>query len=109
MDVSRDSGKLTNEALALIQRGHLLRIRGDWSGAEEMYKKALEINKKLGRLEGVAYQYVNLGNILLNRGNLDGAEEIFKKALDIAKLEGFKHIESFVKELLIDIKKIKNR
>ena len=72
--------------------GLVYQTRGDLDRAEEMHRKALEINEKLGRLEGMAIQYGNLGLIYETRGDLDRAEEMHRKALEIdeklGRLEG---------------------
>jgi tetratricopeptide (TPR) repeat protein len=72
--------------------GNVLEIRGDFAGAEQKYRKALEIDERLGRLEGMANDYVNLGNALWARGDLAGAEQMQRKALEIderlGRLEG---------------------
>ena len=66
--------------------------RGDLDRAEQMHRKALEIDEKLGRLEGMASDYGNLGLIYLTRGDLDRAEQMHRKALRIdeklGRLEG---------------------
>ncbi len=63
--------------------GNVLKVRGDLDGAEQMYRKALEIDERLGRLEGLANHYGNLGNVLQVRGDLDGAEQMYRKRLSI--------------------------
>ncbi|HQO36722.1 MAG TPA: tetratricopeptide repeat protein, partial [bacterium] len=54
-------------------------------GAEQMHRKALEIDEKLGRLEGMANTYVNLGNVLMIRHDLDAAQQMYRKALELAE------------------------
>ena len=51
------------QAMVLGNLGLIYRTRGELDKAEEMHKKALEINEKLGRLEGMANQYGNLGSV----------------------------------------------
>ncbi len=75
--------------------GLVRRTRGDLDGAEEMHRKALEIDEKLGRLEGMASDYGNLGILRFTRGDLDGAEEMYRKALEInEKLGGLEGMAS---------------
>ena len=83
--IEKSSG---GEAAVLGNLGLIYRKRGDLDKAEEMHRKALEINEKLGRLEGIARQYGNLGLIYQTRGDLDKAEEMYKKALEIDKKIG---------------------
>ncbi|MBI5570698.1 MAG: tetratricopeptide repeat protein, partial [Desulfomonile tiedjei] len=63
--------------------GNVLQVRGDLDGAEQMHRKALEIDEKLGRSQGMASHYGNLGIVLRVRGDLDGAEQMHRKALEI--------------------------
>ena len=51
------------EAVVLGNLGLIYQTRGELDKAEEMHKKALEINEKIGRLEGIASQFGNLGAI----------------------------------------------
>lgn len=85
LELSRDSNDLQNEASALDQRGHILRVRGDITGAEEMFNKTLEIYKKLGSRENLAANYLYLGNIYLISDKIPEAEEMFTNALGINK------------------------
>jgi len=43
--------------------GIVFQTRGDLEEAEKMYKKSLEIDKKLGRLEEIASDFRNLGTV----------------------------------------------
>jgi tetratricopeptide (TPR) repeat protein len=68
--------------------GLIYRTRGDLAGAEDLYRKSLEIEEKLGNQEGMAADYGNLGLIYRTRGDLDGAEELHRKALEIEEKLG---------------------
>ncbi|CAK8710769.1 hypothetical protein GKODMF_01875 [Candidatus Electrothrix gigas] len=50
-------------------------MRRELDKAEEMYRKALELDKALGRKKGKAADYGNLGIVYQTRGDLDKAEE----------------------------------
>ena len=63
----------------------IYQTRGELDRAEEMLKKALEIDEKLGRQEGMARAYGNIGLIYQTRGELDRAEEMYKKSLALFK------------------------
>ena len=84
-----DAGDPPSGALAshcstwLSELGFLHRCIGDLDRAEQMHRRALEIEEKLGRMEGVAAQSGNLGLIYQMRGDLDRAEQMFRKALEI--------------------------
>jgi tetratricopeptide (TPR) repeat protein len=71
------------EAVVVGNLGLIYQTRGELDKAEQMHRKALEIEEKLGRLEGMAGQYGNLGAIYLRRGELDKAEQMLRKALEI--------------------------
>jgi len=90
--VAGDQGNQGAVADANRDLGIVLRIRGDLTGAEQMHRKALEIDEHLGRLAEMAANYGNLGMVLNVRGDLAGAEEMHRKALEIderlANLEG---------------------
>jgi len=60
--------------------------------AEDMQKKALEIDKKLGRLEGMASDYSNLGNVYEERGDIGKAREYWEKAVGLCKRIGMPHM-----------------
>jgi len=68
--------------------GLIYRRRGELDKAEQMQRKALEIDEKLGLLEGMASDYSNLGLIYRDRRELDKAEEMFNKSLKISKKFG---------------------
>jgi tetratricopeptide (TPR) repeat protein len=75
-------------AALLGNLGLIYRICGQLDLAEDMHKKALEIEKKLGRLDGQANQYGNLGLIYQIRGELDRAEIMYRKVLEIEEQLG---------------------
>ncbi|MFB3092412.1 MAG: tetratricopeptide repeat protein, partial [Dehalococcoidia bacterium] len=78
----------------------VLWTQSELDGAEEMYRKALEVNERLGRLEGIASDYGNLGNVLKARGNLEGAEEMYRTSLEAWQKLGVPHRVAQVQGLL---------
>ena len=90
-----DAGDPPSSALAshcstwLTELGFLHRFIGDLDRAEQMFRKAMEIDEKLGRMEGVATQSGNLGLIYQTRGDLDRAEQMHRKALEIDEKIGW--------------------
>jgi len=76
------------EAVLLGNLGVIYRRRGELDKAEEMFRKSLEIAKKIGRQEGMAREYGNLGLIYMDRGDLDKAEEMHLKSSEIEKKLG---------------------
>ena len=78
----------------------MLYTRGNLEGAEQMYRRALEIDERLGRLEGMATTYRNLGNMLRTRGDLVRAEQMYRKALETAEQLGSLSRITQIKSLL---------
>ncbi len=68
--------------------GILLSSRSDLDGAEEMYRKSLEIDERLGRWEGLAADYSGLGHVRFARGDLHAAEEMYRRSLEIGQRLG---------------------
>ncbi len=60
---------------AWAELGNLRHDRGDWQGAEEAYRKAIEYNPAL---EGA---YYNLGNVAQGRGEWEAAIAYYQEAL----------------------------
>src|SRR3972149_1790812 len=75
-------------AIWLNELAYLYRAIGELERAEEMLRRALEIDEKLGRLEGMAADYGNLGLIYRTRGDLDRAEEMHLHSLEIEEKLG---------------------
>ena len=92
-------------AYAYGNLGIVLQVRGDPDGAEQMYRKSLEINERLGHLEGMASDYGNLGNVLQVRGDLDGAEKMYRKSLETAERLGSSRLSTHAKSLLSSLRK----
>src|SRR5439155_1150823 len=78
-------------AAAYGNLGLIYQARGDLDRAEEVQRKALEINEALGRQEGMANKYGNLGLIYQTRGDLDRAREYRTKARDLYARIGMPH------------------
>ena len=68
-----------------------------------MYKKSLEIDKKLGRQEGMAINYGNLGLIYKEKGQKDKAHEYWEKALEIFERIGIPHEAARVRKWLDEL------
>ena len=66
----------------------MLGTRGDLQAAESMFRRALEIKKKLGNPEGMAKAYCNLGILLQKRGDLKAAEDMLRTAVEIEERLG---------------------
>ncbi len=77
------NGVARHTAVWLNELGFLYEFIGDLGPAEQMFRKALEINEKLGRPGAVASGYGNLGLIYQTRGDLDRAEQMLRKSLEI--------------------------
>ncbi len=75
-------------AIWLTELGHLLATVGQVDQAEQMYRRALEMDEELDREDGVASDYSYLGLIYNKRGDLDEAERMHRKALEISERLG---------------------
>ncbi len=73
------------------QLGLLLKRTGEFAQAEQMHKKAFEINEHSGCKEGLACASINLGNVHFGRGEIDKAEQSYKAALEISLSLGDKN------------------
>lgn len=74
--------------------------RGESDRAEEMLRKALEIQKKLGLQEYLANQYANLGSLIKDRGDLERARKLWTKARDIYAQIGIPHLVTKLQDWL---------
>jgi tetratricopeptide (TPR) repeat protein len=83
-----DSASEPKVALCYHQLGRVAEERSDFAYAEEWYRKALEIRKRLGREREVADTCHNLGGAAVGRSNLPEAEQWFRKALEIYEQSG---------------------
>ena len=83
--------------------GLIYGTRGDLERAEEMHRKALEIDEKLGLLEGMAGDYANLGTVFKNRGDVEQARELWVKARELYERIGMPHRVEKVQGWLDDL------
>jgi tetratricopeptide (TPR) repeat protein len=84
----------------LANLGLVHRTRGDLTRAEEMHRKALEINEKLGRLVGMANDYGNLGSVYAIRGDLKQARDFWTKSRNLFARVGKKRELAQIQSLL---------
>ncbi len=84
-DVGEDPPKnlAIHTAVWLRELGLLYRFVGDLDRAEQMFRRALEIEERFGQEEGMARNYGNLGAVYYGRGDLDEAEQMHRDALQI--------------------------
>ncbi|MCE5341864.1 MAG: tetratricopeptide repeat protein [Planctomycetaceae bacterium] len=83
--------------------GVVFRDKKDFDKAEEMYLKALEIDKKLGSCEGLAIRYDNLGSIYEKRKDYNKDRECWSLAIEYFSKMG---VPQKVKEIQEEIDKI---
>jgi tetratricopeptide (TPR) repeat protein len=64
--------------------GVIYRSQGRLNLAEQMQRKALDLNRKNGNMKGMAYGYINLGDIYLLNGKLNFAKSMYFNGLNIS-------------------------
>lgn len=70
--------------------GLISRTRGELDLAEEMQRKALQINEQHCSQEGMANQYGNLGHISRTRWELDQSREFWEQTKSLFEQIGMK-------------------
>ena len=60
--------------------GLIFETRGDLDQAEDMHRKAFEIDEQIGRREGMAIAYAHLGLIYQKRGDVEDSARIPRRA-----------------------------
>jgi tetratricopeptide (TPR) repeat protein len=86
--------ELETDALLLSRTGYYLEERAQYSEAEPLYKKALELRQRLLGEEhpDVATSYNNLAGLYRSQGRYSEAEPLYKKALELyQRLLGEEH------------------
>jgi tetratricopeptide (TPR) repeat protein len=86
--------ELETAALLLSRTGYYLKERGQYSEAEPLYKKALELLQRLLGEEhpDVATSYNNLAGLYKSQGRYSEAEPLYKKTLELRqRLLGEEH------------------
>jgi tetratricopeptide (TPR) repeat protein len=86
MEITEDK---TNAA-ELHSLGIVFQSLGEYKKAEELYKRSLDISKKLGDKKGIARSLYHQGMIHQLRGEYEKAEELYEKSLDISEKLGDK-------------------
>ena len=100
---TQEKERFRDEAIDLAKLGHAARERQDIPAAEEYFKKALAINKRIGRIEGMANNYRNLGTLATQRKDPEGLSAVESEAAD---LKGVKDAEAYYKKALACDKKL---
>ena len=93
LTLSRQSGNVEDEQIALTSLGIVYKGQGHWVEAEALHKESLAIAQKIGDLCGQATSLNNLGNAYLSQRQLEEAEDAFQQSLMIAREVGDRNIE----------------
>lgn len=83
------AGVDSNSSLSVgmqVNLGNLYQTRGEWSRAEKIYRKAMEMAELIDDKKSIGWCLSSLGVLYQARGELDRAEEMFKKSLNVAEL-----------------------
>lgn len=78
-------GSIGQKAIAIKLLGSLAQRRKDYSRAEELFQKALQMRRDLGNEKGVAIMQVDLGELAYERGDYDSAERYYRDGLKWAQ------------------------
>ena len=87
-------------AESLDDLGSLLFDKGDYEGAEPLYRRALAITEKAQGFDGpdTGMRLNNLGLLLSDKGDYEGAELLLRRALAISeKAQGSEHPETGIR------------
>jgi eukaryotic-like serine/threonine-protein kinase len=74
------------QALGLTCIGNVLRNQGDFSQAQQMHEKALNLARQIGAQKDIAGALINLGNALADQHDLAGSTKQYKDALAVARV-----------------------
>jgi predicted ATPase/class 3 adenylate cyclase len=73
---------------SLLNLGNVSLYRGGYDEAEDYYRQALELFRRIGNRQGECNATNNLGLVRLTRGDHPGARAFYEQALDIARKTG---------------------
>ncbi len=72
----------------LIQKGHILTVKGEWDNALKCYQDSLNCYESNGNDHGLARAYNAIGTIHFRKGDFQKAMDFFMKGMDFAKSGG---------------------
>lgn len=84
--------RIKNEAIEFAKLGHAARNNGDIPAAEDYFKQALALNKKIKRTEGMANNYRNLGTLAWTRPE---GENLSQSEAEARAQEDYKDAERY--------------
>ena len=68
--------------------GWMSRARGDYEGADRLYREAVHIRRELGNLDDVATALRLLGNIRYELDDREGGEALWRESLEVRPADG---------------------
>ena len=82
-ELNRRYGTLRTEGYILHNRGHIHMARKERARAEEQYRAALEIRRRVGYRSGIVATLFALTDAMVLTGQLEATLPLFREALDI--------------------------
>lgn len=87
--LTRERGYTFGTACAVLEMGHLARLRADFDRAEKLATEGIELLTALGSGWWIGAQaFYDLGLVARSRGQFDNAAERFREGLDLASRYG---------------------
>jgi class 3 adenylate cyclase/tetratricopeptide (TPR) repeat protein len=90
LDIYRELGDLSGQAVVYNNLGAWAYYRGRWREALEYYEKGRAAREKTGDAVSAAMGTSNIGEILSDQGRLEEAEPRFREALRVWRAAGFR-------------------
>jgi len=76
-----EGGSIGERAIAIKLLGTLAQQRKDYTRAEQLFLKALQMRRDIGNDKGVAIMQADLGELAHKRGDYDTAEKYYHDSL----------------------------